>query len=254
MLSQLIKRSDIYEELRLIEESDRDYITPTGKVYGDYGNDLFYQKKAFVNKYNGYVYIGIHCADGKQRSRRLHRILAKAYIPNPNNYPCVMHIDNNKLNYSLDNLRWGTESKNTQQAFDDGLIINDKGFDDSQSKQVNYYNLYTTELIKEYGSISEASKDLNIPKNSIIHSCEEKYKEVRKPYYFRYASDGNIDIPNCVGAYDYNTDELIGMYYNCSNASKENNISEKTVSTQVLNNRKPKYRNNNGIYFLAIYR
>lgn len=254
MLSQLIKKSDIQEELRLIKESDRDYITPTGKIYCDYGDGLFYPKKTYINKHNGYVYVGIHCSDGEQRSRRLHRLLADAYIPNPNNYPCVMHIDNNKQNCSLDNLKWGTVSENTQQAFDDGLIVNAKGFEDSQSKPINYYNLYTTELIKEYGSITEASKDLNISKGSIIHSCEERYKDVRKPYYFRYASDGNIDIPNCIGAYDYNTDELVGMYYNCANASKENNISEKTISNQVLNNRKPKYRNDNGLYFLAICR
>ena len=54
----------------------------------------------------------------------VHRLVAIAFIPNPNNYPVVMHLDNNPHNNSADNLQWGTISINTQQAYDDGLIKN----------------------------------------------------------------------------------------------------------------------------------
>jgi len=54
----------------------------------------------------------------------LHRLVAIAHLPNPNNYPIVMHIDNDTTNNEVDNLMWGTISMNTKQAFDDGLVKN----------------------------------------------------------------------------------------------------------------------------------
>jgi len=256
LTEKLVDKSEINEELRLISESDRDYITPSGKVYADYGDNKFYPKIPHINHHNGYVYINIHKPNGGCASRRLHRLLAIAYIPNPDNLPYVMHIDNDKTNYDLSNLKWGTESENTQQAVDDGLMVNDKGFEDSQSIPINMYDLFTTALIKSYGSVSQASKELHIEKSSIFNSCNNKYEEVRKPYYFRYASDGNIDIPMCVGMYDFDTDKLLDMFVNCAHASKITKISFRTISHQVHQNRKPKnkFKSTNNVYFLPIYR
>lgn len=251
--SRLVKRCDINEEMRLIDESNVDYITPSGKVYSDYGNDLFYPKTPFVNKRNGYVYVGITDKSGKPTQRRLHRLLAIAFIPNPEGLEYVMHIDNDKANYDLENLKWGTPSENTRQAYDDMLITNDSGSEDSQSVGVDMYSLYTTELVRHFGSISLASKELGLQKTTIICSCEQRYKEIRKPYYFRYTSDGNIDIPSCIGMYDMNTDKLIGMYINCAHASKETGIKSSTITTQVLNDRKPK-NSKHAVYFLRINR
>lgn len=61
---------------------------------------------------------------GPTRGFRLnaHRLVALAWIPNPNNYPCVCHKDNNKLNDHVDNLYWGTHKMNAQQALRDGLL------------------------------------------------------------------------------------------------------------------------------------
>ena len=56
----------------------------------------------------------------------LHRLVAIAFIPNPNNYPMVLHKDNVTTNNIVDNLMWGNASMNTKQAYDDGLIKNHK--------------------------------------------------------------------------------------------------------------------------------
>lgn len=153
---QLITIDQISEELVLIEESDFDYITRSGKVYAKYSETEYYLKHPHVNKHNGYVYVSIHTPQG-YCTRRLHRLVAKAFIPNPHNYDIVMHLDNDKTNYNVSNLRWGTASENTQQAVDDGLLVNDKGFEDSQSKPVDVYSIYTGACCKHCGSISEAS-------------------------------------------------------------------------------------------------
>ena len=185
--NKLVKRCDIKEEMVLINESNTDYITPSGKVYKDYGNDLFYPKKEHINKHNGYVYIGITCKDGINRSRRLHRLLAIAFIknPNPEKYNVVGHLDNNKSNYNLENLYWTDISENTKKAFDDQLASNDKGIKDTQAHPLAVYKNDGT-LISIYGSICEASRCIQggYSKNNIGHMID-KNKKGRKGLYFK---------------------------------------------------------------------
>ena len=57
----------------------------------------------------------------KKRKYRIHRLIAQAFIPNPDNLPVVDHIDGNKANNNVENLRWVTYQENTQSAFDMGL-------------------------------------------------------------------------------------------------------------------------------------
>lgn len=188
MTEHLIHIKNIKEEMRLIDGSETDYITPTGKIYKDYGNDLYYPKTNFINKVTGYVCCSITFPEG-QKQRRVHVLLAEAYIPNPNNYPVVMHLDNDKTNYSLDNLKWGTVSENTQAAFDDGLQVNAKSWDDNQSIHVCAFNM-KGELLKKYGSVGEASREIGVTKTTILNQCNHNVKtKPRCGYYFRYLSE-----------------------------------------------------------------
>lgn len=188
MTEKLIHIKNIKEEMRLIEGSETDYITPSGQVYKDYGNNMYYPKANFINKVTGYVCCGITFPQG-QRQRRIHVLLAKAYIPNPDNYPVVMHLDNNKANYSLDNLKWGSISENTQAAFDDGLQVNAKSWDDNQSVHVCAFNM-DKQLIKKYGSVGEASREIGVTKTTILNQCNHNVKtKPRCGYYFRYLSE-----------------------------------------------------------------
>lgn len=184
----LIKKEDILEEMRLIKGSNTDYITPTGKIYKDYGNNMFYPKSVFPNKVNNYLYCGITYKEG-QRQRRVHILVAEAYLSNPNNYPVVMHLDNNKQNNKVENLKWGTIKENTQQAHNDKLIKNDCGWNDSQSIPVCSFDL-NRNLLDKYGSIGECSRALNISKGTILNQCNHKVKtKPRCGYYFRYLSE-----------------------------------------------------------------
>ena len=110
MTKYLIKRENIKEEMRKIEGSLNDYITPNGKVFTDYGNNNFYPKTIYLMKNNGYLYCNINYDDKNYngpKTKRVHILVAKAFINNLNNYPIVMHLDNNKQNCNVENLKWG---------------------------------------------------------------------------------------------------------------------------------------------------
>lgn len=55
---------------------------------------------------SGYVYIHMTAENGKRKKERLHRLVAIAFLDNPNNYPQVNHKDENKLNNAVSNLEW----------------------------------------------------------------------------------------------------------------------------------------------------
>lgn len=126
----LVPCEGIKEEICYIKDSDGYYISENEKVYVNYGNNQFFPKKLQVKA--GYYYADIKY-NGKMKHRRVHRLVAEAFIENPYNLPIVGHKDNNKLNPIKSNLYWTTIQDNTQKAFDDGLQINSKGYEDSQS-------------------------------------------------------------------------------------------------------------------------
>lgn len=186
MTEKLIDKSEIQEEMKLIKGSSTDYITPSGEIYKDYGNNKFYHKAQWTN--SGYWYCGITYPEG-QRQRRVHILVAEAYVPNPNNLPIVMHIDNNKENKNYTNLKWGTISENTKEAYDMLMAHNDKSWDDSQSIHIACFDL-SGKLLNKYGSVGEASRELGITKTTILNQCNHKVKtKPRCGYWFRYLSE-----------------------------------------------------------------
>ena len=135
---ELIHKDDIDEVLYPLKESDTDYITISGNVYKYYYDDLYYKKKPQVNNHNGYIYVSITCKDGKNRNRRLHVLMAKTFLfnPNPKKYKIVGHKDNDKSHYELSNLYWTDNQENTQKAVDDGLNVNKRAEENESSTSI----------------------------------------------------------------------------------------------------------------------
>lgn len=74
------------------------------------GKRKFRIMKPCVGK-RGYIYYNLH-TDDESKSRYYHRLLAEAFIPNPDNKPEIDHIDRDRTNNSLSNLRWVTKQEN----------------------------------------------------------------------------------------------------------------------------------------------
>ena len=71
-------------------------------------------KKTFVNVRSGHLTVDLW-KDNKSYKKTIHRLLAETFIPNETNKPCVDHKDGNRLNNSIENLRWATYSENNSR-------------------------------------------------------------------------------------------------------------------------------------------
>ena len=181
--------SDIKEEIKLIEGTENYFVGNCGNIYIKKDNK-FYKKKNYINPHNFYAYCGIKYKGNINLTKvRVHRLVAIAFIDNPNNYNIVGHKDNNKSNNIYTNLYWTTISENTKKAYDDGLAKNDKGYEDSQSFPVCVFDM-DKKLIKEYGSMSIAAKELKVSKSTVSRQCQHQiYTKPRCGYYFRYKEE-----------------------------------------------------------------
>lgn len=239
---------DLYGmETRMVPNRFTDEKVPY-KHYGEY-----FKYSTTVNNHNGYVYAPIKyiLSDGKYqvKQRRLHIIIAETFIPNPLSLPIVGHKNNIKTDIRVENLYWTTWQENTKKAVDDGLLKNDKGYEDSQSFPVIMFDTYTNQELGRYGSGKEAEKQTGISLNTIMRQCRYK-KPVRKPFYFRFQSDKSIEPPTIIIQYDYFTDEELGRYCNAGEAARKTGINSRTIQCQCNNGRKPKTKTKSRTYFL----
>lgn len=77
-----------------------------------------YVRNLYLKKHNrGYRHVEL-AKDGKRKAFTVHRLVATAFIPNPNNYPTINHLDEDKTNNCVENLEWCTASHNVQYSID----------------------------------------------------------------------------------------------------------------------------------------
>lgn len=75
-------------------------------------------KPSFNRKGYERVYLSV---GSKKHTVSVHRLVAKAFIPNPENKATINHIDCNKLNNNVENLEWMTNTENMRHAFNQGI-------------------------------------------------------------------------------------------------------------------------------------
>ena len=114
---------------------------------------------------------------GKSHSKKIHRLVAEAFIPNTNNKPQINHIDENKFNNRVDNLEWVTSKENVNHGT--GIVRRSK----TQRKPV--IALKGEEKIT-FESIGEAADALGVDRSCVSHTLAKRMSNV-KGYTFEYA-------------------------------------------------------------------
>lgn len=108
----------------------------------------------------GYYYISL-CKDGIPIKRRIHRLLAETFIPNPDNLQQVDHINQNRIDNRLENLRWVSSSGNNENK---GIQINNKlgeqhiYYDKSKNKYTFKIRINKIDHFKRFETLEEAKK------------------------------------------------------------------------------------------------
>lgn len=139
-----------------------------------------------------YLAVGL-CKDGVVKSRRVHRLVAEAFIPNPQGKPQVNHKDGNKGNNFASNLEWSTNSENQIHARKTGLNCLTKN-NRVHSKAVDYCNRHTGEVIGTFPSIAEAARVAAIPGSNISFCCKQQFmRYTAAGYAWKYHEGGEAN-------------------------------------------------------------
>lgn len=145
-------------------------ITEDGKVWS-------YKNKRFLKTQlrNGYELVQL-CQEGVVKGYLVHRLVAMAYIPNPDNLPEVGHLDEIRNHNEVSNLYWTTHIDNINYGQHNALIA-----------KANGKRVYCVELNTWYDSQSQASRELGLKQANI--SAAIKRNGTCGGYHWQFAVD-----------------------------------------------------------------
>lgn len=132
--------------------------------------------------------------DGKVKRVYVHRIVAEAFIPNPQHKPCVDHIDCNTFNNSADNLRWVTHKENMNNPITRQRMIDESSKYVSQEGSNNPFSrrvaMYTSDgvLVGEFDSAGQIERQYGIRSASISRVCYGERSQTHG-YVFRFIGE-----------------------------------------------------------------
>ena len=140
-------------------------------------NHLLPERFLKTNENDRYLRVDLW-KDGKHKFYEVHRLVAAAFIANPENKPVVNHIDGDKHNNNVNNLEWCTVSENNKHAYKMGLAS------PVNKTPIKATNIQTGE-VKYFESQTEAANVLNTSKGH-INDCLKGKQKTCKGYTFEY--------------------------------------------------------------------
>lgn len=133
-------------------------VTTDGNIFNKNGIKLKQQKTR-----NGYLRVSLSNNSVKHKHMLVHRLVAKAFIPNPNNLPQVNHINQNKTDNRVENLEWCTALENLNHS-----NIIEKA---SVAKFTKVQCVTTGEI---FNSIKEAANKYKLHHSNIVACCNNR--------------------------------------------------------------------------------
>lgn len=165
-----------------IEGFDNYSISKNGEIRNDKSGRI---KSERYNRY-GYRIVDLY-SQGERQTERVHRLVANAFIPNPQMKTQVNHLDGNKRNNHVNNLEWVTASENMKHAFDTGLSKPSRGMLGRKNPNGGRHGLPVKiiETGEVFSSITECSKAID---GSARHICDclTGRQNTHRGYHFEY--------------------------------------------------------------------
>lgn len=156
----------IVEKLEMIINSIKYILTTEGKVYSTFNGKEIKQR---LNA-DGYFCF----TSGKKNFRtcvRTHRVIAKAFIPNPEGKPEVNHIDSDRTNNNVKNLEWMTRKENILHSYRSGKN-NNRGENNPHSNLTRELVIEMRKLYKNGMTINEMAKKNDKPWNTVSNAVK----------------------------------------------------------------------------------
>lgn len=130
--------------------------------------------------------------NGVKHSYKLHRMVASAFLPNPDMLPQVNHIDGNKDNNAVDNLEWISGADNAKHAIEHGLWTNvfraSRETNEKRKRKVIAINISSGER-KLFNSVGDAERFVG---SRHISDVLKGKRQQAKGYRFEYAEGGDV--------------------------------------------------------------
>lgn len=142
----------------------------------------------------GYLRIYL-CKDGEKYTYQIHRLVALAFIPNPENKPCIDHINGIKDDNNVENLRWCTNIENIHFSIDNHTRHIFTPDESKCSRKVAKLDMNGIE-IEVYPSLSEAARKNGIKSFTKISSVCNGQRKSAGGFKWQYRSDKPIFIRN----------------------------------------------------------
>lgn len=134
------------------------------------------------------------CKEGKEKSFKVHRLVAITFIPNPNNYPCINHKDENKTNNEVSNLEWCTYQYNINYGTGIERRSETMKNDPTKLRKSVVQLSLSGNLVKEYRSTKEAAEHTGIDRRRISSVLNNPKRQAGGFLWIQSAEyDGNID-------------------------------------------------------------
>lgn len=158
------------------------------KIFNEkyFGNVKWVEKKEKImkpsNDTKGYLHTVLTDNNGNKKAVKIHRLVAQAFIPNPQNKPQINHIDGNKENNNVNNLEWCTNDYNIKHSWKIGL--RSKKTYTNIMKKINQYDLEGN-FIKQWNCAKDIEQQLGISINMIRRCCKGERNKTHN-YIWKY--------------------------------------------------------------------